>query len=245
MYTARTSSLIDRPTLTAWTTDAVDARDRDDHPLLAPWLPADEVRPNGELSAATRRTGWRMNSIIADEQRHEDHDQVRAVDELHRHDDDEHDRGQRGAERVHGRAPVPAGAVDPDPVPDHPDLREGEADEHADRVQRDQGVRVAAERREQAEGDRREDDDAPRVGQPVAAERELAGHEPVLGEDRREAGERVEARVCGQEQDERCRRREGRHEPRCWRRTRPGRPGPRRTARPARSAGRCRPATRP
>ena len=45
-------------------------------------------------------------------------------------------------------------------------------------------------------------DDPPRVGQPVAPEAELAGHVAVLGEDRGQPRERVEAGVGGQEQDQ-------------------------------------------
>ncbi len=95
---------------------------------------------------------------------------------------------------------------------DHPGLAEREAQEHADRVERDQRVRVATERPEQQEGDGRQEDDAPGVGEPVAAERELAGHVAVLGQDRGEAREGVEARVRGEEQDEGRADREGHEE---------------------------------
>ena len=54
----------------------------------------------------------------------------------------------------------------------------------------------------------RQQDDAPRVRQAIAAEGELAGHVAVLGEDRGEAREGVEARVRGEEQDERGAHRE-------------------------------------
>ena len=46
-------------------------------------------------------------------------------------------------------------------------------------------------------------DDAHRERQAVTAEGELAGEEPVLGEDGGEPRERVEARVRGQEQEQR------------------------------------------
>ena len=46
---------------------------------------------------------------------------------------------------------------------------------------------------EQRDRDRRQEDDPPREREPVAAERELAGHVAVLGEERREPRERVVA----------------------------------------------------
>ena len=45
--------------------------------------------------------------------------------------------------------------------------------------------------------------DAQGVGEPVAAERELAGHQVVLGEDRGEPGEGVVGGVRGEDEDER------------------------------------------
>ena len=52
-------------------------------------------------------------------------------------------------------------------------------------------------------GDRAQDDDPGRVGEPVAAERELARDEPVLGEHGGEARECRERRVRGEEQQQR------------------------------------------
>ena len=138
-----------------------------------------------------------------DERRDEDDDQIGAGEELLVDHDPEHDRGQQAAERVDRRPPAPAGLALAPPVPDHPDLAQREAHEHADRVERDQRMGVAAERPQQPECDGRQQHDAPRVGQPVAAERELAGHVAVLGQDRGQSREGVEARVRGEEQDER------------------------------------------
>ena len=91
MWTARTSSSIERPTLTAWIVGPVDAVDRHDDPLL-PLRGGDDVgRIHGELAL-------RAAVLAADEQHHpdeerdEDHDEVRAVDELLRHDDRQDDR---------------------------------------------------------------------------------------------------------------------------------------------------------
>ena len=146
---------------------------------------------------------------------------------------------------VDAEAPAPARLPDPQPVPDHPDLAEREAQEHADRVQRDQRVGVAAEGPQDPEGDGREQHDPPRVRQPVAAERELAGHVAVLGQDRGEAREGVEARVRGEEQDQRGARRERVEERRTLAEGGLRREGHDRLVRPRRSvAGRTRPRRR-
>ena len=65
------------------------------------------------------------------------------------------------------------------------------------------GAGVSGELRSAVERLRGQEDDAPRVGQPIAAERELARHVAVLGQDRGQAREGVEARVRGEEQDQR------------------------------------------
>ena len=61
---------------------------------------------------------------------------------------------------------------------------------------------IAAEADDEQRGHAAQDEDPVGVREPVAAERELAGHVPVLGEDREQARERVEARVRGQEQQQ-------------------------------------------
>ena len=203
----------------------------------------DQVRRDRQLAR-------RAAVLVLDEQHHrdqdrdEDDDEVGAVDELLGHDDDEDDRGQDAAEPVDRGPPAPAGLLDVEPVPDHARLAEREAHEHADRVQRDQRVGVAAERPQEPERHAGQQDDAPRVGEPVAAERELARHVAVLGEDRRQPGEGVEAGVGGQEQDERgADRRTSRTAPSPNRRRSPRR-APRSTPHPAPSAaGRTGPRT--
>ena len=85
---------------------------------------------------------------------------------------------------------------------DHAALRERETDEHADRVEGDEGMRIAVEDHEESERDPGEQHDAPAVGEAVAAEAELARHETILGEDRCQPGEGVETRVRGEEEDE-------------------------------------------
>ena len=64
MYTARTSSLIEPADVDRLDHRPVEARDRDDDPLLAPRLAADEVRPDGELRRCEAAYWWWMNSII-------------------------------------------------------------------------------------------------------------------------------------------------------------------------------------
>ena len=141
-----------------------------------------------------------------DEERDEDDDEVSPVNELDRRHDDEDEGSQDGAEPVDRRPVPPAGFAMAVPMADHPDLRQGEADEDADRVERDQGVGVATEQDQQTRRDSRQEDDPVGIGETVAAERELAGHVAVDREQRRESGERVEAGVGRQEQDQRGRR---------------------------------------
>jgi hypothetical protein len=144
-----------------------------------------------------------------DQQWNEDDDQVRAIAELLGHHDDEDDRGQHRADGVDDAPPAPAGLAHLPPMLDHPDLAQREAHEHAHRVQRDQRMGVATERPQQPERDRCQEHYPPRIGEPVAAERELTWHVAVLGQDRGEAREGIEARVRGEEQDEGCGRGEG------------------------------------
>ena len=72
-----------------------------------------------------------------DQERDEDHDEVRAVPELLVDDDREDDGGEDRARGVDDRAPAPARAAFAEPVLDHADLAEREAHEHADGVERD------------------------------------------------------------------------------------------------------------
>ena len=190
MNTARTSSSIDRATLIAW----IDARSMPGIGTMTRssrcGAAIDGLRPNGQF-----RPGARVLAMDErhhrHEQRDEDDDEIRPGFELLVHDDGQDDAGQDGAARVDDDAPSPARFANPQPVADHPGLAEREAQEHADRVQRDEGMRVAIERPKQPERDRRQQDDAPRIGQSIATERELPRHVAVLGEDRaRAAGTR-------------------------------------------------------
>ena len=89
------------------------------------------------------------------------------------------------------------------PMADHPGLADREVDEHADGVERDDQVGLAAEQHDQRRGDRGQDDDPVAEREPVAAERELARHVAVDREDREQAREGVEARVGGQDEEQR------------------------------------------
>ena len=83
--------------MTAWTTARLSAGTGHDDPLLAVRRLDDEVGPDRQLAPG-------RGVLAVDEQHHpdqdrdEDHDEVGAVDELDRHDDDEDDRGQDRAE---------------------------------------------------------------------------------------------------------------------------------------------------
>jgi len=94
-------------------------------------------------------------------------------------------------------------------VPDHAGLGEGETEEHAHRVQRDETMRVTVEDDQQAGGDGPEQDDAVGEDETVAEIAQLAGQVPVASLDACEAGEAVEARVGGQHQDHRCEQLDG------------------------------------
>ena len=87
------------------------------------------------------------------------------------------------------------------PVPHHAGLRQGDRGEDADRVERDEGIDLSAERDEHDDRDDGQDDDAGAERQALAAEGEAAGHEAVAREDRRQPREVGEARVGGQDQD--------------------------------------------
>ena len=92
------------------------------------------------------------------------------------------------------------------PVPHHAGLPEGERDEDADDVELDEQRQVRLER-DQDDGCReREDHDAVRVDQAVAAGRERLGRVAVAGEHRPEQREAVERRVRREQQHERGRR---------------------------------------
>ena len=96
----------------------------------------------------------------------------------------------------------PARPAVPEPVAHHARLRQREGDEHPERVERDQRVRVPGEQHEEPDRQERQDDDAVRERQPVAPVRELPGDEAVAREERREPREVGEARVGGQDQDQ-------------------------------------------
>ena len=111
--------------------------------------------------------------------------------------------GQRGAERVDRQAPPVAGRLLAQPVADHPGLADGEVDEHADRVERDEQVGRAPEDDDQPGGQRGQHDDPVRERQAVAAQSELPRHVPVAGQDREQPREGVEAGVGGEEEQQR------------------------------------------
>ena len=150
-----------------------------------------------------------------DDDRHRDDHDPCALDELRvGHDDEDQERG-RGTDRVdHDRSLPPFGrgfalVLLLQPMTDHPRLRQRERREHAHHVQLDQLVEVGVEHQDQQARERAEHDHAVREHQPVAAVRELPGHEPVARQDRREAREVLVGRVGREHQD---RRREELHE---------------------------------
>src|SRR6185503_11194933 len=169
----------------------VDAVDRDDDALLAMRAFNDEILADMELALLPVVLAP-DEQHHADEDRDEHDDEPRAVDELHaRHDHGDDGRGH-AADRIDDESVAPASVTGPQPVPDHARLAYREVDEHADGVERDQGMRPATRDDDQGCGDHPEQHDAHGERQPVAAQCELAREEAVLPEDRREPRERGE-----------------------------------------------------
>ena len=140
---------------------------------------------------------------------HRRHGDPGPVPELGDRGDGQHQRGGHPAHRVdgdggppplRGRAGVPA---NPQPVPDHPELRQRERREHADDVQLDQLVQVRVEPDYQDDRQPGQDHDPVREHKPVAQVPELTGDEVVLGQDGQQPREALERRVRRQHQDQR------------------------------------------
>src|SRR6185295_40974 len=96
------------------------------------------------------------------------------LEHLRERNDDEHDASDHGAKSVDGRAGFPSALVRLSPVDHHAGLGEGERYEHADHVERDERMRVAAEYDEQQAGEQAESDDAVGKSETIALIHELA-----------------------------------------------------------------------
>jgi len=81
-------------------------------------------------------------------------------------------------------------------------LRQGEGEEDADGVERDEAVGVAVEGDEDHHGHNGQGDDAIREGQPVAHAQEVPGREGVAGKEEQQARKVVERGVGGHQQDQ-------------------------------------------
>jgi hypothetical protein len=91
-----------------------------------------------------------------------------------------------------------------EPVTDHPRLGQGERDEDADRVERDQRVGLAPEEHDEERGEAAQHENAVREDEPVALRRELARRVAVAGEQARQAREVGERSVGRQHEDQHC-----------------------------------------
>jgi hypothetical protein len=111
----------------------------------------------------------------------------------------------RTAPKPFSRAlPAPAGAAFAAPVPDHADLRDGEADEDADREERHEGVGVAAGEHQQGRRDRGQREHPVPVHLAVGLEGEDVREVVVAGQQLQQDRQPAERRVRGQgEQDHR------------------------------------------
>ncbi len=178
----------------------VDAGDRDHDAVVAVRLWHRGARPHLEL-AGGRRVLVTDEHHHRDQQRDEDQDHPGPKEELLVCHDDEDHACKDGPEAVDQATPRPAGAPLLAPVDDHAGLREGEADEDADRIERNERIYRGVERVQHADRHGGKDHDSPGKREPVAPERELARHALVLGQDGREAREGIETGVAGQEKD--------------------------------------------
>ena len=99
----------------------------------------------------------------------------------------------------------PPGTAKLSPVHDHARLRQREGHEHADHVQRNQRVSVAAEDDEEDAGERAEAENAVREREPVALVHELPRKMAIAGQDRREPG-KIRVRGIGRQHEDQHRR---------------------------------------
>ncbi len=121
--------------------------------------------------------------------------------ELRERHDDCHDARRDRAEAVEQPRCSPAGLLFPLPAHHHAELRERERGEDADGVERNQPLRLASEQRQHRQREHAERHDPERVGEAVAAERELARHEAVARHEIRQAREVGVGGVCRQHED--------------------------------------------
>ena len=138
-----------------------------------------------------------------DDHRDQQQDDPRAFERLRDRDDDQDDAGHHRAEAVDERAGLPPGLLRLPPVDHHARLRQGERDEDANHVERQQRLRVAAEHDDEDRREGREHQDAVREGEPVALVHELARQIAVARHDRGEPREVGVRRVRREDEDER------------------------------------------
>ncbi len=79
------------------------------------------------------------------------------------------------------------------PAHDHARLGEGEGEEHAERVERDEGGHARVEDHQEQGGEAGEGNDPGRERQALSTERELAGHEAVARQERESRGKSAKA----------------------------------------------------
>jgi hypothetical protein len=133
---------------------------------------------------------------------HEHDDEPSAVRELRDGDDHVDRQRQECADPVDDEPVLPVWLAMGEVVLGHAGLREREAGEHADRVERDQPVDLGVRHQEHRDGGNGEEDDPVREHESVAALGELARHEVVLGVEAREPRKVGEARVGREHEDQ-------------------------------------------
>ena len=123
--------------------------------------------------------------------------------ELRRGNDHRDDARRYHPDRVDDHRAFPSRFARTPPVYDHARLRQCESHEHADRVQRNQSVRFCPVQDQQSDRRGRQDENAVRVAEAVAAIREDVRRVAVARHHRGQRRQPGEARIRCQDQDQR------------------------------------------
>jgi hypothetical protein len=112
-------------------------------------------------------------------------------------DDDEHDEGEQRTEATDRGAVVPACFPEPHGPHHHAGLRQGERQEHADHIERNQPVLIAAEDDDERRRAEAQSDDAVREGELVAAGfANWRRHVAIAGDDTRRQASGIRRTRC-------------------------------------------------
>src|SRR6185436_314371 len=108
---------------------------------------------------------------------------------------DEYERGCNSADAVERGAPAPAGILASPPVNYHSRLRQREADEHADGIERNERARIPVKQPDEDHRQYGECNDAVRKSKTVTASGKLSRHVSVARKNARQSREIGERRI--------------------------------------------------